>query len=54
MGPRLLGLKAVKTFTPVMEAQIINYLRLSGIPVGYLVNFRNSRVEWRRFVVQRE
>jgi len=32
------------------EAQIINYLCLSGFPVGYLVNFRNSRVEWKRFV----
>ena len=53
-GTVLLELKAVQAFTPVMEAQIINYLRLSGIPVGYLVNFRNSRVEWRRFVCQRE
>jgi GxxExxY protein len=50
----LLELKAVQAFSPAAEAQIINYLRLSGIPVGYLVNFRNSRVEWRRFVHQRE
>ncbi|MCK4541169.1 MAG: GxxExxY protein [Spirochaetales bacterium] len=37
-----------------MEAQLINYLRLSGVPVGYLLNFRNTRVEWKRFVHQRE
>ena len=46
----LLELKSVKELLPVMEAQVINYLRLSGVPVGYLVNFQGRRVEWRRFV----
>ena len=49
-GTIILELKSVKALTPVMEAQIINYLKLSGLPVGYLVNFHNTRVEWRRFV----
>ena len=47
----ILELKSVKTLTPVMEAQLLNYLRLSGLPVGYLVNFRNERVEWNRRVL---
>jgi len=38
----------------LLEAQILNYLRLSGVPVGYLVNFRNQKVEWKRFVLGRE
>ena len=50
----LLELKSVQSLTKVMEAQIINYLRLSEVPVGYLINFRNTRVEWKRFVHQRE
>ena len=50
-GKIILELKAVKVVTPVMEAQLINYLRLSGIPVGYLLNFRNERVEWKRRVL---
>jgi GxxExxY protein len=50
----LLELKSVQALTSVMEAQVINYLRLSCVPVGYLVNFRNTRVEWKRFVHQRE
>ena len=36
------------------EAQIINYLKLSRLPVGYLRNFANPRVEWKRFVNQRD
>ena len=49
-GKILLELKSVKVLSPVMEAQVINYLRLSGIPVGYLINFHGFRVEWKRFV----
>ena len=52
-GTIILELKAVRTLSAVMEAQIINYLKLSGLPVGYLVNFCNTRVEWKRFVNQR-
>jgi len=53
-GKIILELKSAVRLTGVMEAQLINYLRLSKVSVGYLVNFRNSRVEWKRFVFQRE
>ncbi len=50
----ILELKSVRQLTACMEAQLINYLRLSKVPVGYLVNFRNTKVEWRRFIVTGE
>ena len=50
----VLELKSVQGFNPVMEAQIINYLRLSKCPVGYLLNFNGLRVEWKRFACKRE
>ena len=50
----ILELKSVKELNPCMEAQIVNYLRLSKVPVGYLVNFNGQRVVWKRFVYQRE
>jgi GxxExxY protein len=50
----ILELKSVAEFHPSMESQTINYLKVSGIEVGYLINFRNSRVEWKRYVNQRE
>jgi GxxExxY protein len=53
-GKIILELKAVKALDHNMEAQIINYLKLSKIPVGYLMNFKNASLEWWRFVCQRE
>jgi GxxExxY protein len=50
----ILELKSVQALNAVMEAQIINYLRLSKCPVGYLLNFNGLRVEWKRFAYKRE
>ena len=49
----ILELKAARALSPAMEAQLINYLKLSRLPVGYLFNFYGERVEWKRFVNQR-
>ena len=46
----ILELKAAAKFNGSMEAQIINYMKISGIPVGYLINFHNASVEWKRFI----
>ena len=35
----IVELKAVEAITPVHEAQILSYLKLSGCPVGLLLNF---------------
>jgi GxxExxY protein len=50
----ILELKSVSALNKVMEAQILNYLKLSGLPIGYLMNFNGLRVEWKRFVNKRE
>jgi GxxExxY protein len=50
----ILELKSVQQLNRVMEAQLLNYMRLSRIPAGYLINFYNTRVEWKRFVYRRE
>ena len=47
----ILELKSVKALNRIMEAQLINYLSLSGIRVGYLINFNSIRLEYKRFVV---
>ncbi len=50
----ILELKSVKELCPAMEAQTINYLRLSKVPVGNLINFNGTRLVWKRFAYQRE
>jgi GxxExxY protein len=35
----LLELKAVEKIHPVHEAQIYSYLKMTGLPLGFLVNF---------------
>jgi len=47
-GQVIVELKAVRQLAPEHIAQTINYLNASGIEVGLLVNFGNSRLEWRR------
>ncbi len=45
----LLELKAVKALASEHIAQVLNYLKATGIPVGMLINFGNSKLEYRRF-----
>lgn len=48
----IVELKAAETITPVYEAQLISYLKLSGKPVGLLINFhvKHLRHGIKRFV----
>jgi GxxExxY protein len=38
-GTALVELKAVETLLPIHEAQLLSYLKLSGLPAGLLINF---------------
>ena len=45
-------LKAVVALAPEHEAQLINYLRLTRQPVGYLINFgHKDTLEWKRVIL---
>jgi GxxExxY protein len=48
----ILELKAVKEIHPVHEAQLVNYLKATGMEVGLLINF-GDRVEIKRKVLDR-
>lgn len=49
-GRVILELKASRSLLPEHEAQLMNYLRATGIRVGLLINFGKPRMEWRRIV----
>lgn len=44
----IVELKAVTTLAPEHQAQVINYLKATGIEVGLLVNFGRSKIEYHR------
>lgn len=48
----LVELKAVKCLTDEHRAQLLNYLKVTGLQLGVLVNFgSHSRLEWERIVL---
>lgn len=50
-GELIIELKASESITKVNEAQILNYLKATGIKLGLLINFGKTRLEYKRFVV---
>ena len=47
----IIELKTVERIEKIHEAQLLNYLKASGIQVGLLVNFRHPKAEIKRFVL---
>jgi GxxExxY protein len=41
----VLELKSVEALLPIHDAQLVNYLRLSGMHLGFLVNFNVARLK---------
>ena len=51
-GALVVELKAVSQLLPEHEAQLINYMRITRQPVGYLINFgHKDTLEWKRFIL---
>ncbi len=47
----LVEIKAQNKLTSIDEAQILNYLKASGLRVGVLINFGSYRkLEWKRYI----
>jgi len=50
----VLELKAIEKLQKVHEAQLLNYLKATGIQIGLLANFRYPKAEIKRFVLDYE
>lgn len=44
----LIELKCCKSLLPEHQAQVINYLAASNLPIGLLVNFNNKQLDFKR------
>jgi GxxExxY protein len=47
----IVEVKSVEKLDDVHRAQLLNYLRISGVRVGLLINFSRPKLEFERLVV---
>jgi GxxExxY protein len=52
-GQVVVEIKALKQLTSVEDAQLLNYLKATGKPVGVLLNFGTPKLEWKRMAFTR-
>lgn len=50
----VLELKAVDELTMVHQAQLLNYMRATGMTLGLLVNFKGEKAVIRRLVLEKD
>ncbi len=43
-------IKAIKAITRIEEAQLLNYLKATDLPLGLIINFGTPKLEWKRYV----
>ncbi len=47
-------IKAIQKITDIEEAQILNYLKATNLPLGLVINFGQPKLEWKRFANTRK
>ncbi len=47
----IIGTKTIDHITPVERGQMLNYLRITGLSVGLIINFKKPKLEWERIVL---
>jgi GxxExxY protein len=50
-GSVILDTKVIDRITDHERGQMLNYLRITKLRVGLIVNFKNARLEWERVVL---
>ena len=43
--------KTIGTIGDVERGKMLNYLRITGLKVGLIINFKHSKLEWERIVL---
>ncbi len=43
--------KTIDRITDVERGQVINYLKITGLRVGVILNFKHAKLEWERIVL---
>jgi GxxExxY protein len=48
----IIEIKTIKAITNHERGQVINYLRLTGLKLGLILNFKKSKLEWERIILK--
>ena len=43
--------KTIDHITDPERGQMLNYLRITTLPIGIILNFKHARLEWERLVL---
>lgn len=46
--------KTIERITDHERGQMLNYLRITALPVGLVLNFKHARLEWQRLVLTKD
>lgn len=49
----IIELKTIEEITDKEIGQLLNYLRITGLQVGLLINFKHAKLEWRKVVLSK-
>lgn len=50
-GKVIIDTKTIERITDHERGQMLNYLRITRLPVGLIINFKKSKLEWERIVL---
>ncbi|MEO6568314.1 MAG: GxxExxY protein [Opitutaceae bacterium] len=50
-GKVIVDAKVIERITDHERGQMINYLRITRLPVGVILNFKRAKLEWERVVL---
>jgi GxxExxY protein len=53
-GKLIVDTKTIERITDHERGRMLNYLRITGLPVGVILNFKHARLEWERLVLTKE
>jgi GxxExxY protein len=46
--------KTIDRITDIERGQVLNYLCVTKLPLGLIINFKNPRLEWERDVLSKD
>jgi GxxExxY protein len=47
----IIDAKTIERITDIERGQVLNYLRISGLQIGLLINFKVTRLEWEHIIL---